>query len=941
MAGNTNWDNNANGSFDPADIERAIRASLASHGEESLNQELSSGRAADQRKWSMQPHTDWMAYKHQKELLDEAYPEPSNKSKLNQNQDEIPADLKKLWEDPIDKAKALADDSESEDSNVDHQPEQGQATETQGPYRSTLDDRIEEMQSTATPKLFLAGERGGDTWVFLDPPARQPEQTEYTYQLFRDRCQKPVTMRSATLRAVCSPFFDNLLGPSSQRRTIRRRKLYGLLPGHIKYVIDLTPPGEGDEAAWLMTELCCVEGLRMWSESQARWAVSRTLCGGQDDFIPDSAVPPELSPIRHRSSIEKVLAALSGIDPGLDSAVKVYTTATVARFFKIVHSPLTDYIIRWIRATPNSVFIEALPEIALKIGDGLQNYDLIRDAFAVLVGEAALGSMRSQPSADFSIFCRKKYHLPESYQTRIQYASRSLADRVTRTFESLIELGMQWMEVLPEIQKLLGVKCEAMKPFASETIRMLKAFVRGALLSVLHCRLNDAPQPAMGSAGGDDLYPRVNQADLWNQLTLAERPLTSTLWRAIRDLWSADDFDGASNLKTWPRRNDNDGWVNQSVVRQWAPVLDRSSKELLVEKHNVVDIPHQYLVDLATRCRKGTRSPSDEPQTISSLDWAQGYALEAQKTPRLVWNPHTPSPGYRISYDEEEADTNGAGTDPFAYEKPEYSTYPPLGENGIDFRIDCFYREVQVYFKHICQKMMEPADVARNDPMYPVLTPTLLSLDESEWKYLPLYAGGFDDGTGGVFDDDVPSAETGFSTAGPSIHTGSGSSAASSEYDMVERQDVDSTRHTSTVVNDGFSDQLDRGKVYDEDDDGLWDQVARFKGKSNTKSAATTTSHVDNSTLAPESTFGTGDDDEGFVLPLRPRDEMQGLVDSTRNTRIEEDETRRRDVDDDYDDIFIENDDSDDDDDDDDTATEKGDDADGKIDDDDEDMVIL
>ncbi|KAL8965111.1 MAG: hypothetical protein Q9183_004021 [Haloplaca sp. 2 TL-2023] len=934
MAGNIDPKNNANGSFNPADIERAIQASLQSHGEDSLNRELTWRPAADQNRWSLQPHRDWLAYKRQKDLLDEAYPEPSDKTK----QDQTPTDLSELWEDRVDEAKARADDTEPQASNADHQTEEGQANESQGPYRSTLDDRIEEMQSAATPKRFFVGERGGDTWVFIDPPARQPEQTEYTYHLYRTCCQKPMTMRSGTLRALRSPFFDNLLGPSSQRRTVRRRKLYGLLPEPIKYVIDLTPPVEGDEVAWLMTELCCVEGVRMWSDSQARWEVSQTLCGGQDEFALESTAPPELSPIRHRSAIEKVLSALCGIDPGLNSAVKVYTTATVARFFKIVQSPLTDYIIRWIRATPNSVFIEALPEVALKIGDGLQNYDLIRDAFAVLVGEAALGSMRSQPPADSSIFGRKRYELPESYQTRIQYASRCFADRVTQTFQSLVEPQMQWMERLPELLKLSSHRCEAMEPVVNETMRTLKAFVRGVLLSILYCHLNNAPQPPMGSEGGDCLYPRVDQADLWNELKLAERPLTFTLWRAIRDFWSPDDFDGASNLKSWPRRHDAS--ATRPGARQWAPVLDRLSRSLIQQEHNVVDIPHQDLVNLATRCRNGTQSSSRQQIKQGPLAWAQAQAVEPRKTPRLVWNPHDPSSGYRISYEEEH--TDNAGLDPFAYKDPEWLRYPPLGEDGIDFRLDCFYREVQVYLRHVCQKMMEPADVTRSDPMYPVLTPTLLCLDESEWKYLPLYAGGLDDGTGGVFDDDVPSAETGFSTAGPSIHTGTGSSAASSEYDMVERHDVDSTRHTSTVVNDGFSDQLDRGKVYDEGD-GLWDQVARYKGKND--GYATTTSHVDNSTLAPESTFCAGDDDEGFVLPLRPRDEMQGLINSARETRIgEDDESMRRDVEDDYDDIFLEN---DDDDDDDDTATEKGDDEDGngigsgESDDDDEDMVII
>lgn len=45
-------------------------------------------------------------------------------------------------------------------------------------------------------------------------------------------------------------------------------------------------------------------------------------------------------------------------------------------------------------------------------------------------------------------------------------------------------------------------------------------------------------------------------------------------------------------------------------------------------------------------------------------------------------------------------------------------------------------------------------------------------LDENELKYLPIWAGGCDDGSGGVFQDVVPSTEMGPSEPGPSYHTG-------------------------------------------------------------------------------------------------------------------------------------------------------------------------
>ncbi|KAK4231365.1 hypothetical protein QBC38DRAFT_354945 [Podospora fimiseda] len=48
----------------------------------------------------------------------------------------------------------------------------------------------------------------------------------------------------------------------------------------------------------------------------------------------------------------------------------------------------------------------------------------------------------------------------------------------------------------------------------------------------------------------------------------------------------------------------------------------------------------------------------------------------------------------------------------------------------------------------------------------------LLTLEDSELKYLPIWANGLDDGTGGVFQEVIPPAEMGPSEPGPAYHTG-------------------------------------------------------------------------------------------------------------------------------------------------------------------------
>ena len=63
----------------------------------------------------------------------------------------------------------------------------------------------------------------------------------------------------------------------------------------------------------------------------------------------------------------------------------------------------------------------------------------------------------------------------------------------------------------------------------------------------------------------------------------------------------------------------------------------------------------------------------------------------------------------------------------------------------------------------------------------------LVALDEREYSFLPLWAGGNDDGSGGVFQADIPDSEMGPVAPGPSFHTGhsqTGESVASADWGL-------------------------------------------------------------------------------------------------------------------------------------------------------------
>ncbi|KAL8933503.1 MAG: hypothetical protein Q9211_005745 [Gyalolechia sp. 1 TL-2023] len=933
----------ASNHLDDEDIACAIATSLASP--------KSNVHTALDR-WIPKSKQDWKIYRQQKEIEDIARDYSFVESKCHRQIDKDPQGDRSR-QGPANLASSTSDGGTSSPTEPDSQPPMTlDQTEGNPPSpRQTIDDRIKEMMQGNHVDLPRIDDYHGDTWVFIDPAAQQPEQTDQMYQAYVERYRKPLVVKSTVLKSLQSTFFDKLFETSYQSRTVRRRQLSGKLPAQIKYMIDLTPPTEGDEAAWLMSELCCIDGLRNWSQAESRWQLSKIMVGGRDDFTAppanagETTPVPELSLIRHRACIERVLNAIRNIDPKLDSAVKVYTTFVVARSFDVIRSPLTDYIVRWVRAPPNSLFIEVFPEVTLKMGDGLECSELIRDSFAILVGQEALELMRREPNPDRNIYGRKKNDVPESYKTRIESASRNLQGRVSRVFEDLVDPDMKWMETLPGFKKLLENDDVDMTPLLTETKMALKAFVRGAIYNVLYSDLTLAPNLWLGTSGGDSLYPRTSQRSFWNAIDTTERIMTTTFWQALKQsrASSSPKFPNATNLSTLA--NNGPGWAFS---------LNDASMEALVQLHGISEIRYAYLRDLIFRCCDGQaplsrdavvvlqpleRQPQDVPDTgvlpLPEVTELPGFM--SSRSPSLFWEWEGTPLGPHLAPTARRSSNMGAylsGPETITNQHTAASTSG--GEDTVLMRL---HVEILDYIQSVCDKMISPPDADRTEPLVTDMTLTLVCLDQSEWKYLPLYAGGLDDGSGGVFNDDVPIADIGFSAAGPRMHTGTGSSTASSEFDFVEHHDLNSTHHTSAMMNDGFLDQMDRRQVYDGSTD-LWDHIMTKQYSKD----STTGFCVETGTMTAPSTIGAKSED-GFVLPIRTKVSSvtpYTSVEKTHATNVQERRKASAMDQDDYGSIFLDSEDENDEDDndeDDDTATKKGDEE--YITSEDEDLVIV
>ena len=123
----------------------------------------------------------------------------------------------------------------------------------------------------------------GDTLVFIKYPGDinvyDPTGSHLKPQSHRVHSQK--------LLATGSSKFTKLLSDDWKQHLMRKRNGFlnkDALPSDVTYVLDLTPPDEGDEAVDLTSDLSCSVGVRNWYSSVQRCGVHKNMVGGNDDI---------------------------------------------------------------------------------------------------------------------------------------------------------------------------------------------------------------------------------------------------------------------------------------------------------------------------------------------------------------------------------------------------------------------------------------------------------------------------------------------------------------------------------------------------------------------------------------------------------------------------------------------------------------------------------
>lgn len=628
----------------------------------------------------------------------------------------------------------------------------------------------------------------GDTLVFIDfPPLVQGKRVMFDCDGVPFVSQQ-VRVHSEKLLATDSSKFRDMLNPTYQFRILRRRKLVNRLPEGVKYVLDLTPPSEGDELVFQMTELSLTPGIANWWKSYRLHDVPYWLVKGHDDVCncesksqagkgssysgqleagstidgltgsitlpptvemlqqlkarrsrlevtsPPHFDIPDYCPVRHCNSIIRLLMHIEGHQCTFDSAPRVWTTLGVAKIFDCPRI-FIDSVTTWLHHESNIKFIEVLPEEALQIGFALQAPAIAESAFRILVNELALEQVADSTSdllnKNATIFGRSKGDAGDELNNLIQHAARAMVDRALMVLRTLRDPNLLDTWELPEWQRLLAAEQQLKN--AEQTFLTKKALSSTRLLIGAIRKVIPGDVDRILSEKLEPKHPVFLSSDK-DRATYASPENFVTCYDIIRKL------------------NETQSMLLPFFYCDLG--FDWERGPFSFGRSNEFETKNKRISELAEEFNDSFRFYKGE--------------LAMRNTGQVDRDPH----GLILP-------------DSFSISKLERETLPRL-------RVI-----TQSWLRHDIPLVLN------------MTLHLLLTLVPNEMKYLPLWAGGCDDGTGGVFEDFLPPAEMGPNGPGPSYHTGlTVASDSSVSGSLINGLDDLSVRGSTTAASVDVQDSI-------------------------------------------------------------------------------------------------------------------------------------
>lgn len=633
----------------------------------------------------------------------------------------------------------------------------------------------------------------GDTLVFVDfpnGPIDKRGQIDCYGMAYRSQ---QVRVNSGKILATGSSKLADMLKPTYQFRIQRRRKMVNKLPEGIKYLLDLTPPSEGDELVFQMTELSLTPGIINWWRSKHLHSVDAWLVMGHDDVCtclrethgvyinedrvlretfpgasyqqgridPDTKLVrptpeqliriketgiaeedqgpvylniPDYCPFRHCNNIIRLLMMLEGKEVVIDSASRAWTLVALAKIFDCA-VVVKDSITQWLMYSYNTKFIEVLPEEALQMGYALEIEKVTQCAFRILVNELAIKEAASPESRRHldrtTVFGRRTSHLPDELQNIVQHAARAFAERLMTTVSEIQSPNAFDRMMIPEWTDIKNMEMV----LAQENDPVFEE-----ALEMLRYIMRSI----------QNVIPSVIDKYL-TQENLVDNTGSSGMDHDRASYVQANDYECTRDIldELNPSQRILCPFIYQDLSEKWVQDYGLGQKAIFDRvdaKTSFAQLIERFQTLLQSAMYKN-------PQKAMSEKFSIFFPLQRTENDKLCLR-------YRL-----------------------------IGLEALE-------RQAKVALQPFTRSWI------RHDinPSLNMTRHLLLTLNTEEMRFLPLWAGGCNDGTGGVFESFLPPAEMGPNGPGPVYHTGQTVPSVSSSYSGSLIEDLSTMRIKGSTI---------------------------------------------------------------------------------------------------------------------------------------------
>ncbi|KAL7958799.1 hypothetical protein V8C34DRAFT_281753 [Trichoderma compactum] len=648
----------------------------------------------------------------------------------------------------------------------------------------------------------------GDTLVFIDFPDVSRRQWRQTDCYGMPYSSKQFRVHSKKLLATGSAKFADMLSPTYQFRVQRRKKLAKNLPEGIKYVLDLTPPSEGDELVFQMTQLSLTPGIIKWWASNALHKVSNWLVSGHDDIctcgqppIPGCGLPKE--EVKEQRSSENSNGESASDNNNNDNKADGIDAINGPKIVPPSPQNLLDKKLHGIDQPYETPEHRNIPDYCptrhcnsiIRLLLMIEGRDVLLDSANRVWTLVALAKIFDCTSV-----------IRDQVAQWIMYGDNT-----------------KFIEVLPEEALQIG--------FALELVQVAQCAFR---ILVNELALKDANTDSNRDLSRVTIFGR--------RLGNLDDELQNTVQHAARALVERvslipDTFQSLYSLDCWMV----DEWVKlrkmEGILLQH---LSASSKLALKALRDLMMAIQTTVSSAFERLGKGTTLEARQAYTSMDEDRAtyvlpsdfqllQDILPEFNLTQKLLcpfiyqqmgemWDANSSqskwlTAAYSLSTGSLRVQMARAEVhiQQMVETAPELAALAPFElfigqENGVEggtLGMNHPLIDLNILNRQIHDATLPHSSSWVRFGIEPALNLTrhmLLTLDDNELKFLPLWAGGCNDGTGGVFETELPPAQWGPNGPGPAYHTGntipSTSSVAGSLVDDFSTMKV----RGSTVV---------------------------------------------------------------------------------------------------------------------------------------------